>query len=676
MESQKLSDLLAGAKKNSNDGESSPEGWFEKGYELYVADRYEEAFSWFEKSAAADYVPAAILLGIMYHDGLGVTKDVKHAFELFYKCATTDDNYPASQYYVGRCYVNGDGVEQDIDEGLKWLDRAEEDGNEEIRKLVANVKRGVEARRSKERTPEDIAEDALQALLEKSGAPKLPTPRRIKRSAPPFIFKTLLFLIGVAAVVLVRRMDQMSYAPISEEEAMELAQEVTVALPDQEIHLLGSDETQTLKVGTTVKVLGVYKQKLNKGNSPRVYWTNQNYLIELPDGTRGYGPLMETAIGQRTVLAEGDTAVIIAVKKAKKTPTIQENGKESRFEFAYTLEGREEQYALEDLHIHFPQRVAYLGEGLVEDKYLVANDTVDVDMSIWQRAKKFFLYDIRPVTKKNGFFLFPKYQVWNEFYLQRWFRSILIFLAYLLEIFLIFVFFSHLSDIKDNIHGAFWFARHYRRAKRGNADSCFEVGDACYIGDSLYGVREENMGQAIKWFMKAGEQGQPDACARLGHIFENGESVEADKTQAYKWYKLGADESEACEEGVKRAINYTLGVTFYGQALDLEKSGDSEKAFEYYKTSAEYGFNQGQFELGKCYFTGKGVTQNKAEGIAWFRKAAEQEHNNAQMLLGFCLINGDGVAQDNEEGLEWLQKAARNGNEQARDALKSLKMSW
>ena len=46
------------------------------------------------------------------------------------------------------------------------------------------------------------------------------------------------------------------------------------------------------------------------------------------------------------------------------------------------------------------------------------------------------------------------------------------------------------------------------------------------------------------------------------------------------------------------------------------------------------------------------------------------------MLLGFCLINGDGVAQDNEEGLEWLQKAARNGNEQARDALKSLKMSW
>ena len=457
---------------------------------------------------------------------------------------------------------------------------------------------------------------------------------------------------------------------------MELAQEVTVALPDQEIHLLDSDETQTLKVGTTVKVLGVYKQKLNKGNSPRVYWTNQNYLIELPDGTRGYGPLMETAVGQRTVLSEGDTAVILAVKKPKKTPTIQENGKESRFEFAYTLEGREEQYALEDLHIHFPQRVAYLGEGLVEDKYLVANDTVDVDMSLWQRAKKFFLYDIRPVTKKNGFFLFPRYQEWNEFYLQRWFRSIMIFLAYLLEIVLIFVFFSHLRDIKDNIHGAFWFARHYRRAKRGNADSCFEVGDSCYIGDALYGVREENMGQAIKWFMKAAQQGQPDACERLGHIFEKGESVKENYLEAYKWYRLGEEDSEACQEGVERIVNYSLGLTYYSQALDAEKEGRMTDAFDLYKLSAEYGFDKGQCEIGKRYFTGNGVAQNQAEGIRWIRKAAEQGHDTAQMLLGFCLINGDGVAQDNDEGIEWLQKAARNGNEQAQDALKSLKMSW
>jgi hypothetical protein len=272
-----------------------------------------------------------------------------------------------------------------------------------------------------------------------------PRPPRITPNSFP-VLKILLFIIGITAVVLVRRMDQMSFRSITEEEAVEMAQEVKVSLPDQEIRFLDSDKTQKLKPGTKVKVLGVYKQQLNKGNSPRVYWTNQQYLMELPDGTRAYGPLMETAIGQRTVLAEGDTAVIKSVKKLKKAPTVQATGKTSKFDYAYTLEEREGQYALEDLHIYFPQRVAYLGDGLHEEDFLIDNDSVAEDMSVAQRAKKFFFYDIRPVTKKQGFFVFPKYQVWNEFYIQRWFRSIMIFLAYVLEIILIVAFVRFLKN--------------------------------------------------------------------------------------------------------------------------------------------------------------------------------------------------------------------------------------
>ena len=186
-----------------------------------------------------------------------------------------------------------------------------------------------------------------------------------------------------------------------------------------------------------MKVLGVYRNKLNKGN-PCVYSTSQQYLIELPDGTRAYGPLMETAIGQLTVLPEGDTAMITAVKKAKKNPTVQATGAESYFEYAYTLEGHKEQYALEDLHIYFPQRVAYLAKGLREEDYLAGRDTLAENKKDFQKVKKFFLYDIRPITKKVGFFVFPKYQVWNEFLLQRWARSLMIFVAYVIELLLIF----------------------------------------------------------------------------------------------------------------------------------------------------------------------------------------------------------------------------------------------
>lgn len=278
--------------------------------------------------------------------------------------------------------------------------------------------------------------DKKPAASHSAKTPK-PAPRTTRKHFP--IVNFILLLLAIVAIVLVRRMDQMSFRSITEEEAVEMAQEIKVTIPDQEVTLLESGETQKLKTGKNVKVLGVYKEKLNKGNSPRVYWTNQKYLIELPDGTRAYGPLMETAIGQLTVLPEGDTAVITAVKKAKKNPTVQATGAESRFEYAYTLEDHKEPYALEDLHIYFPQRVAYLAQGLREEDFTVGQDTLAENKKDFQKVKKFFLYDIRPITKKVGFFVFPKYQVWNEFYLQHWFRNLMVFVAYVIELLLIFI---------------------------------------------------------------------------------------------------------------------------------------------------------------------------------------------------------------------------------------------
>ena len=264
-----------------------------------------------------------------------------------------------------------------------------------------------------------------------------PIPTTPRKHFP--IVNLILLLLAIVAIVLVRRMDQMSFRSITEEEAVEMAQEIKVTIPDQEVTQLNSGETQKLKVGKTVKVLGVYKTRLNKGNAPRVYWTNQKYLMELPDGTRAYGPLMETAIGQLTVLPEGDTAVITAVKKAKKNPKVQATGAESRFEYAYTLEGHKDPYALEDLHIYFPERVAYLAKGLREEDFAITCDTIGENKKDFQKMKKFFLYDIRPITKKTGFFVFPKYQIWNEFLLQSWARKLMVFAAYVIELLLIFI---------------------------------------------------------------------------------------------------------------------------------------------------------------------------------------------------------------------------------------------
>ena len=253
-----------------------------------------------------------------------------------------------------------------------------------------------------------------------------------------FFIWILLFTL---AIVLIRRMDQMSYQPISEGQAMEMAREVKIAIPDQEIKFLDNEGSQKLKVGSTVKVLGIYKPQLNKGDSP-LQLDNPNYLLQFADSTRGYGSLIEMAIGQRTLLPEGDTVTITAVKTVKKAPKVQATGETSQFSHSYTLEGRKQQYAQEDLNIvsqDFSQCVTYLGEGLHAEDFTPPIDTVSNFNSFLGKAKKLILYDIRPMTKKNGFFLFPKYQKWNEFKLGGRLRSILIWMAYIIEILLILI---------------------------------------------------------------------------------------------------------------------------------------------------------------------------------------------------------------------------------------------
>lgn len=396
--------------ENDNSG---PEEWFKKGERAcwditrkqYTIDgevrnivyyglsqdpwRYIEAMRWWSKAAFKGHAQSQYNLALyMYQRGHGCPVSKAEALYWFTKAA--ENGYLFAQEVLIKKYGYGEGVEQDPRKAKKWWRKAYK-------------------------------------------------PKRSFKEVVSRVLKPLPILLAIVAIVLVRRMDQMSYRSITEEEALEMAQEIKVALPDQEVTLLNSGETQKLKTGKTVKVLGVYKTKLNKGNSPRVYGTSQKYLIELPDGTRGYGPLMETAIGQLGVLAEGDTAVITAVKKLKKKPTVKATGNESRTEYAYTLEGHEGQYAREDIHFYFPQRVVYLADGLREEDFAITSDTIGENKKDFQKVKKFFLYDIRPITKKTGFFVFPKYQVWNEFYLQRWFRNLMIFVAYVVEILLIFV---------------------------------------------------------------------------------------------------------------------------------------------------------------------------------------------------------------------------------------------
>ena len=107
-----------------------------------------------------------------------------------------------------------------------------------------------------------------------------------------------------------------------------------------------------------------------------------------------------------------------------------------------------------------------------------------------------------------------------------------------------------------------------------------------------------------------------------------------DYKEAVKWLL------KAAEQGDARA-QYDLGVKYHrgpGPPQDLKK------AVKWYRLSAEQGFAKGQHYLGvMLYGGGRGVPRDKKKAIKWLLKAAEQRSVGAQRLLGAIFYYGQGV---------------------------------
>ena len=61
-------------------------------------------------------------MGDCYFDGNGVEKDQAEAIKWYTKAA--ERGYDKAQYSLGYCYYYGDGVERDLETAKKWYDKA------------------------------------------------------------------------------------------------------------------------------------------------------------------------------------------------------------------------------------------------------------------------------------------------------------------------------------------------------------------------------------------------------------------------------------------------------------------------------------------------------------------------------------------------------------------------
>ena len=163
----------------------------------------------------------------------------------------------------------------------------------------------------------------------------------------------------------------------------------------------------------------------------------------------------------------------------------------------------------------------------------------------------------------------------------------------------------------------------------------------------------------VKALLKAAEQGDLRAQAKVGNLYFQGHGVPQDAAEAVRWYRLAADQGYA-------PAQYNLGLMYdVGESVPQ----DDEEAVRWFRLAADQGFAGGQLNLGVMYSKGRGVPQDDAEAFHWIRLAADRGEAEAQFNLGIIYHDGRGVPQDDVEAIRWFRLAADQGHASAQSNL-------
>lgn len=205
------------------------------------------------------------------------------------------------------------------------------------------------------------------------------------------------------------------------------------------------------------------------------------------------------------------------------------------------------------------------------------------------------------------------------------------------------------------------------KAKAGDANAQFELA-SCYY--SNIGVKND-YAEAMKWALRAAEQGQPEAMELVGRMYQEGQGVDKDSDKAKEWF-WKAYKTAIIRPDDARAL-YTIGILFQnGRGVELQKL----LAIRYYTEAAELNYSNAMYELAYMYYNHEGTPTDYAKANKWYRRAAELGHPQAMNNLGWSYAHGNCGVQDYyecmEEASKWYRKAAELGNPNAMENLSLL----
>ncbi|MBS9767066.1 MAG: sel1 repeat family protein [Flavobacteriaceae bacterium] len=126
--------------------------------------------------------------------------------------------------------------------------------------------------------------------------------------------------------------------------------------------------------------------------------------------------------------------------------------------------------------------------------------------------------------------------------------------------------------------------------------------------------------------------------------------------KAFYWFKKSAEQDNANAQ-------YYLGKMYYkGEGTPK----DTKKAFRWFKKSAEQGNSNAQYDLALMYKNGEETLTDKKQALHWLKKSAEQGLDKGQYNLGVIYYYGEGTSINKKQSAYWIRKSYENGNEKAK----------
>ena len=172
-------------------------------------------------------------------------------------------------------------------------------------------------------------------------------------------------------------------------------------------------------------------------------------------------------------------------------------------------------------------------------------------------------------------------------------------------------------------------------------------------GQAAYQAKDYQ--KALHILKPLAEQGNSQAQAMLGLMYDNGQGVDQDSQEAFKWYL------KAAEQGIP-VVQHDVGVKYF-QGMGVAQN--YQEAAKWWELAANAGMSDSQFNLGLMYYRGLGMKTDYPQAIALFRKAADAGHGLAQYSLAVMYAFGQGMDKDYTEALQWFRKSAAQGVPQA-----------